>query len=219
MKKCKTCGVEKDLTEFHKHKGCKDGLHNECKVCTTQRIKDYQKTFPGQLTKIYSDQRQRSKRRGHEMPTYSKEDLGQWLKSQSNFEELWDGWVESNYDTKLVPSVDRLDDSKGYSLGNIQLTTWSENNLKGHNDNRFNRLIKTNTSGVRGVCFDKSRNKWIVNISIKGKNINLGLYQSKEEATIARQAAEEHLITNPDTDPDQMKQWRKAYKEKQQCTN
>lgn len=32
-KVCKTCGVEKDKSEFHKHKGAKDGLRADCRKC------------------------------------------------------------------------------------------------------------------------------------------------------------------------------------------
>jgi len=33
MKKCFKCGVEKELTEFHKHPGMADGRLGKCKVC------------------------------------------------------------------------------------------------------------------------------------------------------------------------------------------
>lgn len=35
---CKTCGDEKDLSEFYKHKGMKDGHLNECISCTKARV-------------------------------------------------------------------------------------------------------------------------------------------------------------------------------------
>ena len=33
MKTCTKCKVEKNLTEFHKHSGVKDGYHTRCKMC------------------------------------------------------------------------------------------------------------------------------------------------------------------------------------------
>jgi len=33
MKRCCTCKQEKELIEFHKNKGAKDGLHWQCKLC------------------------------------------------------------------------------------------------------------------------------------------------------------------------------------------
>jgi len=34
MKKCKGCGVEKERSEFYKHKHMKDGLLSKCKECS-----------------------------------------------------------------------------------------------------------------------------------------------------------------------------------------
>jgi len=43
--------------------------------------------------------------------------------------------------------------------------------------NQFNRgPQKNNTSGYKGVSWDKSRNKWKANITLRGKTINLGLF-------------------------------------------
>jgi len=33
MKKCRVCGIEKELSEYHKKKNMKDGHRNECKEC------------------------------------------------------------------------------------------------------------------------------------------------------------------------------------------
>ncbi len=38
---CNVCGVEKLLDEFHKRKDSKDGLRNECKICTRNKINSY----------------------------------------------------------------------------------------------------------------------------------------------------------------------------------
>jgi len=36
-KKCKTCGIEKELTEYYKNISCKDGLRKACKACEVKR--------------------------------------------------------------------------------------------------------------------------------------------------------------------------------------
>lgn len=46
-------------------------------------------------------------------------------------------------------------------------------------------------SGVKGVIWDKERNKWKACIGIKGKNIQLGRFGTIEEAEKARKEAEE----------------------------
>jgi hypothetical protein len=41
MKKCTSCKIEKELTEFNKNKSRKDGLNNICRVCSNARSKKY----------------------------------------------------------------------------------------------------------------------------------------------------------------------------------
>ena len=41
MKKCSKCGIEKELTEFHKRKRSKDGRVSTCKVCRSELSKRY----------------------------------------------------------------------------------------------------------------------------------------------------------------------------------
>lgn len=53
---------------------------------------------------------------------------------------------------------------------------------------------KTNTSGIKGVSFDKKRNKWVAQICFQGKNYYLGRFEDKEGARKARQQAEKELF-------------------------
>lgn len=48
-----------------------------------------------------------------------------------------------------------------------------------------------NTSGYKGVCWDKSKNKWISQIQVNKKNIRLGYFTNIEDAIKARKEAEE----------------------------
>jgi hypothetical protein len=49
----------------------------------------------------------------------------------------------------------------------------------GKKENAENRssINSNNTSGYRNVCWDKSRNKWIVQLQINGKNNILGIFE------------------------------------------
>lgn len=49
---------------------------------------------------------------------------------------------------------------------------------------------KDNTSGVTGVCWDKTNKKWWAQIKAEGKVKNLGCFTSKEDAIKARKEAE-----------------------------
>jgi hypothetical protein len=57
-------------------------------------------------------------------------------------------------------------------------------------DNAKNqKLPSRNTSGVLGVCWDKSRNLWEAKIKTDGKLVHLGRFVTLEEAAAARAAA------------------------------
>lgn len=75
---------------------------------------------------------------------------------------------------------DGLDNRKS----NLRLCTRSENNR-----HRVN-LFPTNKSGVNGVYWAKTQNKWIATININKKQKTLGSFIDKEDAVAARRAAE-----------------------------
>ena len=52
------------------------------------------------------------------------------------------------------------------------------------------KLNVTNTSGARGVYFDKRTGKWRARLRFKGKFYNLGTYVSFDDAVKARKQAE-----------------------------
>ena len=57
--------------------------------------------------------------------------------------------------------------------------------------NAYNQsLRKNNTSGVCGVSWDSKRKKWVANIKVNGKFVNLGRFDDRESAAIARASAE-----------------------------
>lgn len=53
------------------------------------------------------------------------------------------------------------------------------------------KLSKSNTSGIKGVCRDEKRRKWIAQLTLNGKHIHLGYYDTIEEAAEERRKAEE----------------------------
>ena len=98
-----------------------------CKKCDyTIRLKR-NRTKNGLVNRIYKSQKESSVRRKIISPNYTKEELREWFWNQPNAETLYNNWADSNYDTLFRPSVDRIDDFKGYSFDNIQLITWEEN--------------------------------------------------------------------------------------------
>lgn len=62
---------------------------------------------------------------------------------------------------------------------NLRIVTYSQNG--------FNTGIwKHNTSGIKGVCWDKQKNKWEARIMINQKTIHLGFYSDIKDAAKAR---------------------------------
>lgn len=55
-----------------------------------------------------------------------------------------------------------------------------------HSKNGMNRpATKSNTSGYKGVSFDKRRNCWHASVGFKGKNISAGDFSTAKEASAA----------------------------------
>lgn len=58
---------------------------------------------------------------------------------------------------------------------------------------KSDKLIATNTSGARGVYYDKRSNKWRARLKFKGRLMDFGSYTEFEDAVKARSRAEEEI--------------------------
>jgi hypothetical protein len=87
---------------------------------------------------------------------------------------------------KNKPCVDHIDNNRtNNNVSNLRWATVQENMMNC-------KLKSNNTSGTKGVSFDKAVQKYKVSISFEGKRIHLGYYDDIKEATkIRRQAAKE----------------------------
>ena len=68
---------------------------------------------------------------------------------------------------------------------------------------KSDKLISTNTSGVRGVYFDKNTKKWRARLKYQRKLLNFGSYSDFEDAVKARKQAEETYFGQYLKDADQ----------------
>lgn len=124
---CTTCKKIKFLSEFGKSRSRKGGREPRCKVCAGDNLRNYHRTKKGVANKIHQAQKCNSKKRGHPPPTYTLDELREWLFKDPAFNEIYESWVESGYEKNKAPSCDRIDNKKSYSFNNIQLITWGEN--------------------------------------------------------------------------------------------
>ena len=95
-------------------------------------------------------------------------------------------WAESTHPNDGGYTLDRIDNDKGYSPENC---TWSDRTAQILN----RRIMKNNTSGYVGICWNKASKKWYANIVISKKRIHLGSFKDKIEAVLAR---DNYIIEN-----------------------
>jgi len=143
-KKCSSCKTIKILSKYGKHKRMKDGFRSSCKECEALCAKKYKRSKEGVLAHIYSHQRLSSRTRGHDMPTYDLRWMRLWAMSTQEFNTLFIEWEQSGYLKKMIPSIDRIDDSIGYTHDNIQIMSWGDNEAKSNLDMREGRLMHGN---------------------------------------------------------------------------
>ena len=125
----------------------------KCKEETTVYNKDYYRTKKGLISQRYQRQKKSSRKRGHETPRYTRDELLEYCLNSKEFTKLYNRWVSSDFITELTPSIDRLDNSKGYSFENIQIVTWRQNNLNSHKTN----MVSVYQYDLNGVLLMKHK--------------------------------------------------------------
>ncbi len=140
----------------------------------SQRVRAYHLTFPGFMTRIYANQRMTSAKMGRPLPTYSKQELADWIQSQPHFQQLWDDWVKSGHEKNLSPSVDRIVNTIGYTLTNIQLVTWKENLLNLKKQNKSGEYNGKNGQPVVQMDLDGNDLQTFPTISLAARSLGKG---------------------------------------------
>lgn len=99
-----------------------------------------------------------------------------WLDIKNFFSDM-----EDSFESGL--SLDRIDVSGDYSPENCR---WADASVQGFNQ----RKSTNNTSGRTGVSWNKQKLKWDAYIMKDRKKINLGRFEKKEDAILAREQGE-----------------------------
>lgn len=125
MKTCSLCGREKHPEEFHRKHTNKDGLDTRCKSCrngtqTKDRLSDLARH-------MWRKARSRAKQAGLEF------DLSPDDVVIPDRCPILDIPIAVNRGKKWAngsPSLDRIDNSKGYTRGNVAVISMQANNIK-----------------------------------------------------------------------------------------
>lgn len=133
-KVCSKCNNECKLSNFYKHNGGKHGVDSICKKCSNEICLKYQRSKRGIISRIYSNQRRGTRVAGYNEIPYTSQELYEFAIGLDNFDQLYNNWVMSGYDSEIAPSFDRINDYKGYSFENIKLVRWHENRSRAHSD-------------------------------------------------------------------------------------
>lgn len=124
-KKCSKCNLTKPVNEFYNDRRQNRAPQtSNCKECCKRSVRRWLTSINGLLTALYSAQKNRCKKRKHNMPKYSLQEFKDWMNNHSEFNKLYINWVQSGFKRENRPSIDRINDYETYSFENIELTTW-----------------------------------------------------------------------------------------------
>lgn len=148
MKKCFKCGIKKERKNFYKHPQMTDGLMGKCKECAKidarknyhdniDAKKEYDRKrirynprriflqrYGSMKSRIIGTATRPYKVEGKKIAT--KKEFLDWCYSKevfAQFERLHQKWIQSDFDKHLTPSIDRIDNDRGYTLDNMQWIT------------------------------------------------------------------------------------------------
>lgn len=78
-------------------------------------------------------------------------------------------------------TLDRIDGNKNYQPDNCR---WVDMTIQNINKG----VVSRNNSGHTGISWKKKNNKFVAQVSIQGKPKHIGLFKTKEDAVLARDA-------------------------------
>jgi len=195
-KTCNTCGKGKPAHAFRRHSNMADGLLSRCRECdASQRRSRRQQLTAERLRKLLhydpANGAFTHAAAASQMPAGSEagyvDDNGYLVISVDGYQDRAQrlAWL---YMTGQWPArqVDHADTDKlNNRWANLRLATPAQN---GQNCPRKSN----NKSGAKGVSWFKSGQKWRARITVSGREISLGYFNSFDEAKAAYASAASH---------------------------
>lgn len=120
---------------------------NRRKLNQNAYTKKYEKTEKGFLMRMYRNMQSRvtgvQRQKAHlylGKELLSREEFYEWASCSPMFMVLFHQYKENGFCRKLAPTVDRVDSSIGYVLGNMQWVTQSVNSSRGSKSRHANTV-------------------------------------------------------------------------------
>lgn len=107
--------------------------HGYCKECYyhLKHLKNKTNIYI-MIKSRYNDMVKRSRKKCCELCSFN--EFKEFALKSEEFKRLRAEWIDSNFEYKLSPSVDRINNNRGYSIDNIQFLTTSNNVKKGRKE-------------------------------------------------------------------------------------
>ena len=109
------------------------------KIDISKRDKEYRRSLHGKASNIFTQMQSRLEDKNK--PTYTnrkceftKKEFMDWILNNPDYKRLHKQWVNSEYEYKLTPSLDRILNTGNYTFNNIQIITLQQNSSKPKNN-------------------------------------------------------------------------------------
>jgi len=148
---CPSCKFKKNKSEFTINRSRKDGLHSECRKCAASRQQS--KRECNAANNLLNAAKHRAKKQGIAF-NLTKEDI-----EIKEFCPVFNIPLKINLNGKTFsdnsPTLDRIDPTKGYIKGNVEVISWMANRLKNNGTIPQMEMVlaymKRNIKGTKNV--------------------------------------------------------------------
>lgn len=106
-----------------------DKVSNATFEDSTERYRHMPK---GMLTNLYHKMKTRNIKNGFGKLPFSLDEFQKWSINSEKFFYLFDTWVNSGYQKRYKPSVDRTNPNIGYEFNNMSWMFWEDNKKKSY---------------------------------------------------------------------------------------